>query len=126
MQISSTSATGTLEIPADLIFMTASAPKPQPAPIPTPVPVPAAVAVAPVVEAVPVVAPVASAPEALAPEPSVIADSSTVPALAVDALLSTVSDTPTPPVATEEAQKEAVQLELLADPVVPATERAAG
>lgn len=112
MQISSTSTTGTLEIPADLIFMTASAPKPkQSAPTPAPVSVPTPVAVAPVVEPVAPVMPVA--------------DSSTVPALAVDALLSTASETATPPVATEEAQKEALQLELLADPVVPVTERAA-
>lgn len=118
MQISSTSTTGTLEIPADLIFMTASAPKSQqsaPAPVPAPVPV----AIAPLPEPAPADA------AALAPELSVIADSSTVPALAVDALLSTASDAPMPSVATEEAQPEAIQLELLADPVVPVTERAA-
>jgi glycosyltransferase involved in cell wall biosynthesis len=119
MQISSTSTTGTLEIPADLIFMTASAPRPQQTP---PTPAPAPVSVAAVADAASVVAPNVPA----VPESSVIADSSTVPALAVDALLSTASDTPAPPAASEEAPQEAMQLELLADPVDPATERAAG
>jgi glycosyltransferase involved in cell wall biosynthesis len=119
MQISSTSTTGTLEIPADLIFMPASAPRPQQTP---PTPAPAPVSVAAVADAASVVAPNVPAVQ----ESSVIADSSTVPALAVDALLSTASDTPAPPAASEEAPQEAMQLELLADPVDPATERAAG
>ena len=126
MQISSTSTTGTLEIPADLIFMAASAPKPQSVvPVPVPAPAPVALAPAPVLESSAPPASLAPSIEPLAADLNIVADSSTVPALAVDALLSTASEASAASLATEEVQKEAIQLELLADPVAPVTERAA-
>jgi hypothetical protein len=132
-QFSSTSMTGTLEIPPDLIFMTAattSAPKPVSAPAaPTVAAVPeiASVAASPTFVAVPeVVVPSAALPTIAAmPAADVLAnitaDSSTVPAIAVDALLSSAMElSVTPPEAV--AVKESIQLDLLGEPI----ERVAG
>ncbi len=198
MQISSTSMTGTLEIPADLIFMTASTvapPKQQTQATSLPAASliekpPAPMAVAPTLEAAPVtvaasleplpsapgieaaplavvpsvdVAPLAVAPSvepmpvalatdaepspvevlpSLEPSPVVApiespiapavpfasasqtsdvsenttADSSTVPAIAVDAILSRAAEMP--PTPNESTPPEAVQLDLLGEPIV--------
>jgi glycosyltransferase involved in cell wall biosynthesis len=157
MQISSTSMTGTLEIPPDLIFMTSpgmpaykpsspppASPKveaprveepPQPwstlsesskAPsraVPESTPVNAAsVVAAPVVAEVapkPVPAPAVDAANAPSVSTSVAADSSTVPALAVDALLSSTEATQLSMFddAKESQQaKDALQLDLLGGP----------
>jgi glycosyltransferase involved in cell wall biosynthesis len=111
MQISSTSTTGTLEIPPDLIFMPIAARAPK-----------TAVAPAPVVETPPVVASLAEPIGITAPQTPVVdttsnitADSSTVPAIAVDAILSSMADAIALPI--ESAEKEAIQLDLLGEPV---------
>jgi glycosyltransferase involved in cell wall biosynthesis len=150
MQMSSTSMTGTLEIPPDLIFMTSpgmaaykpSAPsKAEPAvvaaaPQPWATLAESQIASTPKVEPTPVVAvavpaadlpqaPVSDAPPANATS-NLPADSSTVPALAVDALLSSTEATQLSMFDdAKESQdaKASLQLDLLGEP---ASDRATG
>ena len=75
-------ATGTLEIPPEMIFTPVTTPKPAP-------------------------------PPAKVEQPAAAADSSTVPALAVDALLTSAAAVTSPP-----REDEALQLDLLAEPSV--------
>jgi glycosyltransferase involved in cell wall biosynthesis len=163
VQFSSTSTTGTLEIPADLIFTPAATVAPKPAATPAAV---VAIESKSIVESAPATAtpielatPTAAivdliAPDELAmptaeviepkaavlePAPSIVsaadlidpvllpveapamaditADSSTVPALAVDALLSTTAAALV--VGNEGVQREAIQLDLLGEPMEP-------